>query len=72
MSDTQPTITPEVGKRYVTRGGWITPPLQALTHDVFKFGIAPDFVVLHSWKADGTAPFGKKENDLVAEAEVQP
>lgn len=21
-------ITPEVGKRYVTRGGWITPPIQ--------------------------------------------
>lgn len=24
----QPTITPEVGKRYVTRGGWVTPEVE--------------------------------------------
>lgn len=63
----------QAGKRYVTRSGWITPPITKLTDDKnekYKFGIAPNFMVLHSWTADGTAPFGKKENDLVAEAEV--
>lgn len=66
------SITLEAGKRYVNRSGWITPPLQALGHDLFKFGITSDIIVLHSWKADGTAPFGKREDDLVAEAEVKP
>jgi len=64
-------ITLEAGKRYVNRSGWITPPLQALTHDVFKFGITSDIVVMHSWMADGTAPYGQKGEDLVAEVEAQ-
>lgn len=65
------SINLEAGKRYLTRSGWITPPLKALTHDVYKFGIAPNFVVLYSWKADGTAsPFNNREDDLVAEATV--
>jgi hypothetical protein len=39
MSNTQTTqgITPEVGKRYVTRGGWVTPPLERYDDLDFPF-----------------------------------
>lgn len=30
-------ITPEVGKRYVTRGGWVTPPLTLNDDDDAKY-----------------------------------
>lgn len=37
MIEIKPTITPEVGKRYVTRGGWITPPITLNDDDDAKF-----------------------------------
>ena len=69
------SITLQAGKRYVNRSGWITPPIQKITDDkyeMYKFGIAPNFVVLHAWTDEGKAPFDKREDDLVAEVEVKP
>lgn len=36
-NNTPQGITPEVGKRYVTRGGWITPPLTLNDDDDAKY-----------------------------------
>lgn len=32
-----PTITPKIGKRYVTRGGWITPPIVQSESESYPF-----------------------------------
>lgn len=61
----QPTITPEVGKRYVTRGGWVTPPLQLHTDYDYPFMTACGW----TFTSDGYLRKDKMDDefDLIAE-----
>lgn len=63
------TITPEVGKRYVERGGWITPPLEASASTTHPFCIRmKNGTIFMSWMSDGMANgLEESEFDLIAE-----
>lgn len=65
----QPTITPEVGKRYVERSGWITPPLEACANTTHPFCIRmKNGTIFMSWMSDGMANgLDESEFDLIAE-----
>lgn len=65
------SIQLEAGKQYISRSGWTTPPLEAIGHKVFKFGITSNIIVMHSWMIDGTAAWSQKGDDLIAEMEVK-
>lgn len=56
---------PEVGKRYVTRGGWITPPLEAQNSERYPFATSCEW----SFTNSGTVRYDEKPHDfdLIAE-----
>lgn len=60
----------EVGKRYMTRGGWVTPPIEEdpdqREDSTFRY-----FAGTYSWRSDGREFHGSmEEDDLVSEAFV--
>lgn len=54
-------ITPEVGKRYVTRGGWITPPYNP--NDMYPQGFIESLI---SEYVEPTVPTDTFRRDLIA------
>lgn len=55
------TITPEVGKRYVTRGGWITPPYNP--NDMYPQGFIESLIAEY---VEPTVPTDTFRRDLIA------